>query len=471
MEQRAFVKQIQSVQRRMNAASVLHKSVAALCIGAGAGILFQAAALVIPFYYASLYSGLALAVSLLTACAVAFVKRISRKQAALAMDSFGFEERIVTAYECLGQEGMLVRLQREDAMNQLAKHQDRIQISLLPSWKKPVLFVILMAVMSGLALLPSAVKERARELHEVREEAREKTKEIEELSSSLEELVQEELSQEQKNALQEMLGSLEASRTEFEQADSAKLLATASDKLEYKYGTMGRELQEFAGRLRRGAAASAMTAESMQAVAERMQAGASQNGQGSIGSQTGQNASPNGQGSMASQNSQGSNASPNGQGSNASQNSQGSNASPNGQGSNASQTGQNASPNGQNGQNGQNANGNQNQAGQNGQNSNQSQHGDHPQDGRGDGHSSTPHDYVSIPNDIADSGKLTGNAVNHDTSEYFRAQNGLGWEGEHRTYESVIGSYEQKAYEGIAAGRYPSGMEEVIKQYFSSFNQ
>lgn len=447
MEQRAFVKQIQSVQRRMNAASVLHKSVAALCIGAGAGILFQAAALVVPFYYASLYSGLALVVSLLTACAVAFVKRISRKQAALAMDSFGFEERIVTAYECLGQEGMLVGLQREDAMNQLAKHQDRIRIPLLPSWKKPVLFVILMAVMSGLALLPSAVKERARELHEVREEAREKTKEIEELSSSLEELVQEELSQEQKNALQEMLGSLEASRTEFEQADSAKLLATASDKLEYKYGTMGRELQEFAGRLRRGAAASAMTAESMQAVAERMQAGASQNGQGSNGSQTGQNASPNGQGS------------------NASQNSQGSNGSPNVQGSNASQTGQNASPNGQN------ANGNQNQAGQNGQNSNESQHGDHPQDGRGDGHSSTPHDYVSIPNDIADSGKLTGNAVNHDASEYFRAQNGLGWEGEHRTYESVIGSYEQKAYEGIAAGRYPSGMEEVIKQYFSSFNQ
>lgn len=456
MEQRAFVKQIQSVQRRMNAASVLHKSVAALCIGAGAGILFQAAALVIPFYYASLYSGLALAVSLLTACAVAFVKRISRKQAALAMDSFGFEERIVTAYECLGQEGMLVRLQREDAMNQLAKHQDRIQISLLPSWKKPVLFVILMAVMSGLALLPSAVKERARELHEVREEAREKTKEIEELSSSLEELVQEELSQEQKNALQEMLGTLEASRTEFEQADSAKLLATASDKLEYKYGTMGRELQEFAGRLRRGAAASAMTAESMQAVAERMQAGASQNGQGSNGSQTGQNASPNGQGSSASQNSQSSNAS---------QNSQGSNGSPNAQGSNASQTGQNASPNGQN------ANGNQNQAGQNGQNSNQSQHGDHPQDGRVDGHNSTPHDYVSIPNDIADSGNLTGNAVNHDSSEYFRAQNGLGWEGEHRTYESVIGSYEQKAYEGIAAGRYPSSMEEVIKQYFSSFNQ
>lgn len=91
--------------------------------------------------------------------------------------------------------------------------------------------------------------------------------------------------------------------------------------------------------------------------------------------------------------------------------------------------------------------------------------------GRGVGSDSTPHDYVSVPNDIADSGNLTGNAANHEASEYFRAQNGLGWEGEHTTYESVLGSYEQKAYEGIDAGQYPSNMEEVIKEYFSSFNQ
>ncbi|MDE7183782.1 MAG: hypothetical protein K2O40_04725, partial [Lachnospiraceae bacterium] len=120
---------------------------------------------------------------------------------------------------------------------------------------------------------------------------------------------------------------------------------------------------------------------------------------------------------------------------------------------------------GQNGENG-------NQSGQNGQNANGSQHRDNTQGGgRGAGSNAVPHDYVSIPNDIADSGNLTGNAANHETSEYFRAQNGLGWEGAHMTYESVIGNYEQKAYEGIAAGQYPSGMEEVIKQYFSSFNE
>lgn len=430
MEQRAFVKMIHAFQRRMNIASVLQKSIAALCIGAAAGILFQAAALVVPFYYASLYSGLALALSLLTALVLAYVKRISPEQAALAMDSFGFDERIITAYECLGQESVLVRLQREDAMNQLAEHQDRIRLALLPSWKKPVLLLGFLAVMSGLALLPSAVKERARELHEVRKEAREQMKELDELASSIDKLAQEEISQEQKNALQEMLGSLEASRTEFEQADSAKLLSAATNKLEYKYAMMGSELEEFAKRLRDGVAASPMTAESMQVLAERMQElGGMQLAKGT-GAQTGSNQ-------------------------------QGQSGSQNGQGSSGSQAGQN----GNGSQNGQNGSGSQ--TGQSG-----NQMSDHSKgSGRGVGSDSTPHDYVSVPNDITDSGNLTGNAANHEASEYFRAQNGLGWEGEHTTYESVLGSYEQKAYEGIDAGQYPSNMEEVIKEYFSSFNQ
>lgn len=91
--------------------------------------------------------------------------------------------------------------------------------------------------------------------------------------------------------------------------------------------------------------------------------------------------------------------------------------------------------------------------------------------GRGTGSVHNDHDYVSIPNAIADSGNLSGNFVNHDNSEFFRTQNGLSWEGQHMSHEAVIGSYEENAYEGIASGRYPSGMEKVIKEYFSSFNE
>lgn len=441
MEQRAFVKIIQSFQRRLNIASVIQKSIAALSIGAGVGILFQAAAFIIPFYDASLYAMLALCIAFVTALGIAYAKRISLKQTALVMDRFGFDERIVTAYECLGQEGVLIELQRDDAMEQLVRHQDLIQIPLLPSWKKTVLFVILMMVMSGLSLLPSAVKERAGELHEVREEAKEKMNEIKEFVDSLEELTREELSQEQKAALQEMIESLNDSQAEYAQAESAKMLTAASNKLEYKYETIGSELAQFAKRLQSGAAASAM-AEKMGALTGLNQSG--QDGQAFIGSQGSQNGN-NGEGSQTGQSSQ------------------------NGNNGKGSQTGQssNSSPNGPKGDGSQGGNNGGGQTRQSGKGSQDGQQGN----GRGTLSSSTPHDYVSIPNDIADSGNLTGNAVNHEDSVYFRAQNGLSWEGTHMSYEAVLGSYEQKAYEGIAAGRYPSGMEEVIKQYFSSFNQ
>ena len=46
----------------------------------------------------------------------------------------------------------------------------------------------------------------------------------------------------------------------------------------------------------------------------------------------------------------------------------------------------------------------------------------------------------------------------------------MNWEGKPVSYQQVIGSYEQNAYEGIATGQYPSGMEDVIKEYFASFN-
>jgi hypothetical protein len=35
----------------------------------------------------------------------------------------------------------------------------------------------------------------------------------------------------------------------------------------------------------------------------------------------------------------------------------------------------------------------------------------------------------------------------------------------------VIGQYTQDAYDGLASGKYPSGMEDVIKDYFENLNE
>ena len=433
MSQKAFIKIIQSYCLRLNVAQFIKKAVFVLYIGAGVGILLQAIAFIIPFYYAGGCTIIILILALLIAVVLAFIKRKNMEQTALVMDRFGFEERIVTAYGNLEKEGALVELQRTDAMNQLQLQRDKIQIAILPSWKLIVGLAGLFAILVVLALMPSAMKERARELHHIREAAREKAEEIKEILEALEELSQEQnLTVAQQAALQEMAESLQTSQEELQQASSMEMIKAASQKLEYRYEHTGNALATLAESLRNGATVSSVTAESMQALSEKLRG---MHEAELVQGTAGQPGNQNGTGQ-------------------------------NGQSGNQNGTGQNGQSGDQSGagQGGQSAEGGTN--GSNGQGDLNNGSGI----GRGTGTSSTPHDYVSIPNEIAESENLTGNAVNHDASEYFYAQNGLSWEGTHMSHEAVIGSYEQNAYEGIAAGKYPSGMEEIIKAYFSNFN-
>ena len=499
MEQREFLNMIRVCRRRLNLAGFLKKLVFALSVGAGVGILFQAVSFVAPLYYANVYSAVSVLAAAVTAIVLSLIGRRTMEHAALVMDGFGFQERIITAYEHLKEEGTLFALQREDAMEQLKAHRDKIRIPLWPDWRKMTFLTILLAVMLGLAFVPSRMKERAGELHQIRKEAKEKEKEIEEVLEELEkleELEQDVLTPEQLAALQEMMESLQSSMTEFQQASSAEALQAAGEKLNYKYENMSSQMSGLARSIQSGATVSPISAESMQAMADKLQemSGNSSPGGDSLASSQGQNgdgqsgqngSNQNGDG-QSGQN--GSNQNGDGQsGQNGSgqdgdgqsgQNGSGQDGDgQNGQNSGQNGNGQNGQGNGQSGQgNGQNGQGN----GQNGQGSGQDGQGNGQGNGsgtgqgnatgRGTGTANNPHDYVSIPNAIADSGNLTGNAGNHDDSEYFRAQNGLSWEGMHMSHEAVIGSYERNAYEGIAAGRYPSGMENVIKEYFASFN-
>lgn len=461
MKQKEFVDAIRACRRRLNMALFLKLLVFALAIGAGVGILFQAVSFVCPFYYANHYALGALLLAMVTAAVAAYVKRKSMKQAALAMDSFGFKERIITAYEHLEEEGTMVRLQREDAMEQLQTHKERVKIPLLPHWKRLTWAAGLLLCMCIMMALPAEMKDRARELHQITEEAKDKEKEIEEVVEALEELKQETLTPEQLAALQEMMESLQSSMAEYQQADTAKSLASANEKLEYKYENMSTQLSNLAQNLQSSASISAETAEAMQALAQNMQqmSGNTPAGNQSLASNQGQSGQ-NGQ--SGNQNGQSGNQG----GQNGNQSGQsGNQGSQNGQDNNG-QNGQNG--NGQ-GNSGQNGNGQGSGQG-NGQGSGQGGSGTGSGNGRGTGSSDTPHDYVSVPNAIADNENLTGNAANHDNSQYFRVQNGLSWEGTRMSHEAIIGSYEQNAYEGIAAGRYPSGMESVIKEYFASFN-
>lgn len=452
---------IRASRRKLNLAGFLKTLVFALSVGAGTGILLQALAFMVPLYYVNVYTGIALLLAVLTASVASLIRQNTMEDAALVMDSFGFQERIITAYEHLDDEGALPSLQRKDAMEQLKRHKDRIRIPLWPNRNKTARLAALFLLMIGLAIAPSRMKDWAGELHEIQQAAGEKEKEIEEVLEDLEKLAeQEELTPEQLAALQEMMESLQASMAEYEQVSSAEALQAAGEKLQFKYENMSSRMFDMAQSIGNGAAVSPMSAQSMQAMAERLQEmSGNPSTANSLASNQGQNS-----GSQSDQNGNGQN---NQSGQNNGQSNQGDgqgNGQGDGQGN--AQDGQGSGENGQNGQgSGQDGQGD----GQSGQGSGQNGQGD-AESGRGTGSANISRDYVSIPNAIAENGNLTGNAGNHNDSEYFRDQNGLSWEGTHMSHEAVIGSYEQNAYEGIASGRYPSGMENVIKEYFSSFH-
>lgn len=455
MEQREFLDVIRGYRRRLNLAGFLKMLAFALGVGACAGIILQALAFIVPVYYVNVYTGITILLAVLSASAVSVIKRSTMEHAALVMDSFGFKERIVTAYEHLGDEGEMIVLQRRDAMAQLKANRGRIKIPLLPPWKKTAISAALLLMMMGLALAPSQMKDRAKELHQVKQEAWEKEKEIREVLDELEKLEEQEqdtLTPEQLAALQEMIDSLKSSMAEYQQISSADALQAAGEKLNYKYENMSSQMANLAQNIQNGTMASTVSAESLQAMADKLQ---QMSGNPSMGNGVASNQGQNGNG----QNNQNGQNSQNGQG-----DSQG-----DGQGSGQGDGQGNGQGSGQgDGQGGGQGSGQGDGQG-NGQGGGQGS-GQGNGQGRGTGSANIARDYVSIPNAIADSENLTGSAVDHDNSDYFRAQNGLSWEGTRMSYEAVIGSYEQNAYEGIAAGQYPTGMENVIKDYFSSFN-
>ena len=460
---------IRIYRRRLNLAGFLKKLVFALSVGAGAGILFQTTAFLTPFYYADLYTAAALLTAVVTAIAISFIRRSTMEQTALMMDSFGFQERIITAYEHLKEEGALLTLQREDAMENLKAHRDRIRIPLWPDWRKTALMAVLLIAVIGLALTPSLMKDRAQELHKVQQEVRDKEKEIEEILEELEELEemeQETLTPEQLAALQEMMESLQSSLAEYNQVSSAEALQAAEEKLDYKYENMSSQMSSLAQSIQNGASVSPVSAQSLQAMADKLQemSGNPSTGGSSLASNQGQDGQNNGQNSQGDGQGNGQNGQGSGQGSGQGDGQGSGQGSGQGDGQGTGQGDGQGSGQGDGQGSGQ---GDGQGDGQGGQGNSQGS-GSGP--GRGTGSTNISRDYVSIPNSIADSGNLTGNAVNHNDSEYYRDQNGLSWEGEHVSHEAVIGSYEQNAYEGIAAGRYPSGMEDVIKEYFSSFH-
>ena len=510
-EKKYLLRQIKICRRKMNLAKCIDSGILFAAAGGIGGISCEILSFFVQFYYVHLTAGLCFAAGLLAGIGYAVYRRAGMEQAARMLDSFGLEERMVTAYEQIMEEersvkemysvddvhavkeeysieeersvkemyptddahavkevhameeersagvaysggNMLIQLQRRDALSQYERMRGQIRIPLFPNKRHVLALLLSAAAVAAMAFIPSPVRRQAELIHQVREQAREELEELENLLDALEEVDMDSLTEEERLQLQQMAEALQLSREELSGADSWESLASAMDRLDYKYSQTAQGLEKLGAQLDDPGKAGIAAAEAMAKAAANPDgrqmasggvpgtgSGAGKDGDGSSGEESGDGQdggsgeeSGNGQGSGSGDG--------NGQGSGSGDgNGQGS-----GSGDGNSQGSSSGDGNGQGGGSG---------------------------NGRGTGSSDAFHDYVSVPNAVGDDPNLTGTQYGDQDSEYFRQQNGLAWEGEHVEYSSVIGEYTESAYEGLANGRYPSGMESVIRDYFGSLNQ
>ena len=458
-ERKELLQAIRRSRRKLNIAKLIDTCVFCLAYAGVAAIVLEAVSLWIPFYYVHLCVGIVIGIALIVGIIYAVIKRTSMREAAQQIDTFGLKERVQTAYEQMADESPLAGLQRHDAAEQLQKKLDakQIRIRLLPSRRHLAAAFLSLAVAAALAFVPSQARELANTKHAIHQEAKEKQKELSELADAIEKMDTSELTDEQKARLAKLKEALDRSMQELARADSKEALDAAQSKLGFKYEQTSQSLMELADALSKDGKAA------LEQIAEMARAAAEANGQSSAqgnsksGTQSASNGSASGTpgtsngntgntGDGSGENGQNSGNSSNGNSSNGN-NSDGNNSGSGDGSGNGSGTG--------NGSGSGNGNGNGNGSGS----------------GRGTGSGGGRHDYVSVPNATGNDDNLTGNKTGNENGDSYRAQNGMVWEGDHVSLDSVISDYTKDAYEGLSSGKYPSGMEDVIKDYFKNLSE
>lgn len=460
MDERNYLLQaIRRSRRKLNMAKTLDTCTCVLACAGVAAIVLEAASIWIPFYYVHLCAGIALLVAFLAGLVYSIVKRVGMHEAARRIDAFGLQERVQTAYEQMEDESTFACMQRRDAAEKLRVKCERkeIRIGWIPDKRHLIAAALSLALVCGLAFIPSQARETASQRHAIHQEAKEKQKELSELADALEQMDTSTLTDEQKAKLSELQEALNCSMQELARADSREALDAAKNKLGFKLEQTSQSLANLA---------SQMSKEQQAAIAQALAkaaADAAGKSSGSNGTQSASNGGSNGTPGTGDGSSGDGNNGSNGNGSN------GNNANGDGNGSDGDNNG-NGSGNGSgDGSNGDGSNGNG--SGNGNGNGNGNENGSGNGSGRGTGQGGGTHDYVSVPNAVGNDENLTGNKTGDENGDSYRAQNGLVWEGDHVSLDSVIGDYTKDAYEGISSGRYPSGMEDVIKDYFKNLSE
>ncbi len=151
------------------------------------------------------------------------------RAAAMLLDSKGLCERTLTAYELINDSSSIAKLQREDALEHLEKMNINKEIKMRIPKKLSLISILLALMILASGFIPNPMDERAAELHQLKREAVKQQKEIDKVLSRVEN--NNKLTMEQRKEAMEALSEL---KKELKNAKNAREAEKALQRTENK---------------------------------------------------------------------------------------------------------------------------------------------------------------------------------------------------------------------------------------------
>ena len=211
-----------------------------LIIGLVVWGIFQTIALIVPFYSASLVGIAACMVIIVAGIIITIVRYPSMKEAALKLDSKGFNERVTTSMQLKGKQDVFSTIQKNDT---IAKTNGISMRKIFPLRINKLLFLFLFLsaiFVLTTAMMPAKSKELAVENHLLAEEIKEAEEELEDVVAEI--IETHDLTAEEVQKLEEMV---EEGKKELKECEDANEVGKVKDRIETKmYEYIGENLTD-----------------------------------------------------------------------------------------------------------------------------------------------------------------------------------------------------------------------------------
>ena len=197
MDSKSFIeKNVKKAGSTLKARRTFRITFDAFCIALAAAVVFEIIALFVPVFSEWIYGVGIIAAGILTGLIIGIIKKKDYEKAAIYIDSFGLDERVVTAYENRDNNDTIYKVQREDAARKLSPKAKDIKYPIGISRKKWLIAAGLLVCFAVLIFIPTESKMKAKEKHVFDEDVKEKVEDIKDVKDAIKSIDQTDLSDE-----------------------------------------------------------------------------------------------------------------------------------------------------------------------------------------------------------------------------------------------------------------------------------